>query len=143
MVVIAKLSLISKFGSSHENPEVFVTPQWSREVKKSVWFMIFRLLLAAFYIGTLSYSLATSAREGYIDFYAIYMTHWGLILCTISTTLAAFLATFYQFDVIQLKPQSLSYKVFWFLSNVSTVWAFVITIVYWGLLFNGNYHSLE
>lgn len=137
MVVPPKLSIFSKIGFHHEKPEVFVTTQWTRDARKSVWFLLFQWLLAAFYIGTISYGFY--GFYDYLGYWLIYLTNWGVVLCTVATTSAAVLTTLYHFDCIELTPQSSSYKVVWLLSNVSTVLAFQITIIYWALLHNGNY----
>lgn len=137
MVVKVGLPKVTQCGFHHDEPELFVKSQWQRG-EKSFLFLLFRWALAAFFIGTLAYSWTNVIRNEAFKFWFIYMTNWGLFLCTISTSLAAFLTTFYHFGWKKFESQSISYKVFWFLSSVSTVLAFVITIVYWSILFNGN-----
>lgn len=137
-MVHVKLPLISRIGFHHEEPELFVTTQWRRNVEKSNLFLIFRWILALFFIGIVAYSWTNSISSGFFSFWFIYMTNWGILLCMISTTFAAVLTTCYHFDVIDLDSHSRSYKVYWLLSNISTVLAFMITIVYWTILFEGN-----
>lgn len=138
MVAKIKFPKISGAGFHHDEPEVFVTTQWTRQPVKSLLFLLFRWLLAGFYIGIVAYSWSSNINNGTFNFWFIYMTSCGIFICMISTVFAAFLTTFYHFDVITLDSQSSSYKVYWFLSNISTVLAFMITVVYWSILFNGE-----
>lgn len=122
----------------HDNPEHFFTTQWTKDVRKSVWFLLFRWILAGFFIGTVAFSWKSSISRNYFNFWFIYMTNLNLLLCTITTTFAAVLVSLYHFDAVTVEPRSNSYKLYWLLSNVSTVFAFIITIVYWTVLFNGE-----
>lgn len=133
-----KIPKLQRIGFHHDEPELFVTTQWTRNAQKSVLFLIFRWILAGFFIGIVAFSWTKSFNSDTFKFWWIYLTNWGILICMISTTFAAFLTTFYHFSWIKLESQSASYKVYWFLSNVSTVLAFVITIVYWSILFNGE-----
>ena len=119
---------------SHKNPEVFVISQWCKP--KSIFFLLYRYLLAITFIGILTYSITNSIIVNHdFGFWFIYLTNNGLLICTLTTTYAATLTTFYQFDWIRLETESKSYKIYWLLSNVSIVLAFVISIVYWSVLF--------
>lgn len=138
MGVKLKFPKISAVGFNHDEPEVFVTIQWTRSPQKSLLFLLFRWILAAFYIGVVAYSWSENITNGTFKFWFIYMTSLGIFICMISTVYAAFLTTFYHFDVINLDSQSSSYKLYWLLSNISTVLAFMITVVYWSVLFNGK-----
>lgn len=139
-MVKIKFPKISAVGFHHDEPEVFVTTQWTKNPQKSLLFLLFRWILAGFYIGIVAYSWTNNINSGIFRFWFIYMTSLGIFICMISTTYSAFLTTFYQFSIINLEPNSLSYKLYWFLSNVSTVLAFMITIIYWSVLFNGMCH---
>lgn len=120
---------------SHKNPEVFCMSQWQRKPKNLI-FLIYRILLAALFIGILTYSMTHSVViESDFDYWFIYLTNNGLLICTITTTFGALLVILYHFDKISLESENMSYKIFWLLSNVAIVIAFVISIVYWALLF--------
>lgn len=143
MVVKPKLSALNvKFH--HEEPELFVTSQWARSAKKTTHFLVFRLLLGALYIGIISWSWSNSIRSpSSFGYWWIYMTSWGIFVCTISTVYSAVLTALYHFGLIKLTLHSVSYKVYWLLSSTSTVLAFMITVVYWSILFNGiSIHDL-
>lgn len=61
----------------------------------------------------------------------------------IMTTLGAGLVTAYYFDkmtVEQNRIMPIVFQVYWFLSNTATVIAFVITILYWSLIYDGSIH---
>lgn len=137
MVVTPKLST-SSVRLHHDEPEQFVTSQWASSAKRTKHFLVFRLLLGAMYIGILSWSWSSNiTSRSSFEFWWIYMTSWGIFICTISTVYSAVLTTLYHFSLIKLTSQSASYKVYWFLSSTSTVLAFMITVVYWSILFNG------
>lgn len=126
-----------KLNLSHKRPQSFVKSQ-CQSGQRSALFLTFRWLLAAFFIGGTAYSWTNTLKNGTFGFWFIYMTNWGLILCTISTIYAAILTTLYHVKKIDLKVESGSYKILWWLSNVSTVFAFEITLIYWVILFEGN-----
>lgn len=138
MVVPVKLPKWSRVGFTHEEPELFVTTQWTRNAEKSWTFLLFRWLLAGFFIGVVSYSWTNAIVHNGFRFWFLYMTSWGIFICMLSTTFSACLTTLYHFKCITMTTQSVSYKVQWFLSNVAVVLAFMITVVYWSVLFNGN-----
>lgn len=139
MVVDAKNSVLSSLGFHHDEPELFVTSQWTALPKKTAHFLIFRWVLAGFYVGILSWSwTSTISRDSGLDYWFIYLTNWGLMLCVLSTVYSVTITTLFYCDLITLKPQSALYKVYWLLSNISVVAALLITTVYWSILFNGK-----
>jgi hypothetical protein len=136
MVVKTNLRKIANLRLICDDPTVFVKSQWQTG-EKSVIFLIYRLLIAAYFVGIVAYGWSRSIYYGSFKFWFIYMTDWGLFMCMLTAVFGAILTTLYHFNAINLQPKSASYKVYWFLSNVSTVFAFVITVVYWSLLFDG------
>lgn len=134
-MVFKSLPKIKSWTLSHKNPEVFCMSQWQSK-PRNLMFLIYRILLALLFIGILTYSMTHSVViDSDFDFWFIYLTNNGLLICTFATTYAALLVTFYHFNWINLETESISYKIFWLLSNVAIVLAFVISIVYWSLLF--------
>lgn len=138
VVQTVKLPKFSRVGFHHNQPEKFVKSQW-QSGDKSWIFLTYRWVLAAFFIGVTLYSWYNIIQYNNFPFWWIYLTNWGILLCTISTTFGAFLTSFYHFGAGKIDPNSSFYKVYWFLYNVATVLAFVITIVYWSVLFNGKF----
>ncbi|CRK87908.1 CLUMA_CG001695, isoform A [Clunio marinus] len=141
MVVKGSLCNLN-LGFYHENPIVFIQSQWQRN-DRSILFLLYRWILAAFFIGILAYSWTRAIRNGTFAFWFIYLTNLGLIFCIVATTFAAILATFYYRNPHRLESQSTSYKFLWFWSNVAVTSALVITIVYWTLLFDGRTDALD
>lgn len=131
-----------KLHFNHKKPESFVRSQCQSE-QRSAFFLTFRWLLAAFFIGGIAYTWTNNIKNGTFGFWFIYMTNWGLFICTISTIYAAILTTFHYVKKLDLNFESRSYKILWWLSNVSTVLAFEITLVYWIILFEGNLKRLS
>jgi hypothetical protein len=130
---------VRKFTFHHENPEVFVMSQWQAR-PKSILFLIYRWLFAFLFIGILIYSLLSSTS---LIHWPIYLTNIGLVVCAIFSIYAAIFITFYHFNWIELDAsQSKSYKIFWLLSNIATILAFMITIVYWVALFDGLFYLI-
>lgn len=136
MVVKVNFYKIANLRLNSDDPTVFVKSQWQRG-EKSLIFLIYRWVLAGFFIGILTFSWSRNIIKGTFAFWFIYMTSWGILLCTITTIFSAVLTTLHHINAIKLDSKSASFKVYWLLSNVSTVFAFVITIVYWSLLFDG------
>jgi hypothetical protein len=137
MVIIK--SSFNKFASlrlHHDDPEVFYKSQWQSN-RKSLIFLIYKWILAAFFIGIVCYSWTKNIINETFAYWFIYMTSWGILLCAVTATFSAILTTLHHIDPVEKNPKSTGYKVYWFLSYVSTVLAFLITIVYWSLLFDG------
>jgi hypothetical protein len=130
---------ISHFSLNFDNPDTFFKSQWQTK-QRSVFFLIYRWVLAAFFIGIVSFSWTRNIRNSTLHYWFIYMTSWGILLCAITTATAAVLTTLFHFKRLTISSKSMSYKVYWFLSYVSTVLAFLITIIYWSLLFDGTFH---
>lgn len=133
------MKVVTKFHSSlnHNQPEVFVQSQWQSGTK-SLKFVIFRWILAAYFIATVAFSWQRALTRNAFGLWWIYMTDWGILLCMISTTYGAILATRFHKNSIQIHPQSTDYKIYWCLSNIAMVLAFVISIFYYGMLYGGN-----
>lgn len=122
---------------NHNQPEVFVQSQWQSEAK-NLKFLVFRWTLAAYFIATVAFSWQRALSRNAFGIWWIYMTDWGILLCMISTTYGAILTTCHHQDSLKMNSQSTEYKVYWLLSNVSTVLAFVISTFYYGMLYSGK-----
>lgn len=129
------LNVEPNFSLKHTQPETFVQSQWQSD-KKSVKFLIFRWILALYFIATSAFSVKMHDR-GFLHSF-VYMTHWGIFLCAITTTYGAVLTTLYFRDAIKMNVSSKLYQIYWLLSNVSTSLAFLITIYYYGMLYDFN-----
>lgn len=72
------------------------------------------------------------------DYWFIYLTNNGLLICTIASIYSTLLLISYHFNWITLEEDSIIYKIYWLLSNIAIVLAFLISLVYWTLLFEWN-----
>lgn len=133
------MKILANFHKSfnHNQPKVFVQSQW-QSGNKSLKFLIFRWILAAYFIATVAFSWQRALSRNAFGTWWIYMTDWGILLCMISTTYGAVLTTRHHQDSIKMNSQSSEYKIYWFLSNVGTVLAFVISTFYYGMLYGGK-----
>lgn len=126
---------INTCGFGHDNPDVFAMSQWQNK-PKSIIYLMYRWVFAVFFVCVLVYSMLSSVQDWTIGYWFIYLTNIGLLICSIYSVCAAIFVSVYHFDVIKLEASSFSYKIFWYLSNVTIVLAFLISIVYWATLFD-------
>jgi hypothetical protein len=138
------MKLQTNFNKSfnHNQPEIFVQSQWQSEAK-SLKFLIFRWILAAYFIATVAFSWHRALSRNAFGIWWIYMTDWGILLCMMSTTYGAILTTRHHNDYLKMHSQSTEYKIYWFLSNVSINLAFVISTFYYGMLYGGKKNRLK
>lgn len=118
----------------HSQPEDFVQSQWQKD-RKSQNFLTFRWTLSALFIVIVFLSWVRALCSGSFGVWWIYMTDWGILLCMISTLIGALMTTLYHDDALVMTPQSIEYKIYWFLTTIATNLAFVITTFYYGLLY--------
>lgn len=135
MVLGKKLPKFKSLKLSHSSPEVFVLSQWMKA--KSFYFLVYRFVFTISFISILTYSITNSVVINKdFGYWFIYLTNNGLFICTVYSFYAAILVTLYTFDCIRFENEgAIAYKLFWLLSNISKNLAFVISIVYWSLLF--------
>lgn len=73
--------------------------QWQRSKQVKIIYLLYRWLAAILFLAVLSCSLLDIGRsesEHYENHYAkwwIYLTHWGLLACTLQAWLAAWIVT--------------------------------------------------
>lgn len=70
--------------------------QWQLQ-QKNVFYLLWRLVLAAFFIAAVVTSMASVARDDF-RYYFIYLTNWGIILCMITSVYGAILVTYWHFN---------------------------------------------
>ncbi|CAO1378485.1 unnamed protein product [Diamesa serratosioi] len=129
-----------KFCFEHNTPVDFVSSQWQSE-RKCFNFLVYRWILAVFFVGTVILSIFTALENDQFDYYFIYLTNLGIWLCMISTLLGAVLVTVHHYDLIAPcyhEKMTKIFKFYWFLSNATSVLAFCISITYWSLVFDGR-----
>jgi len=110
---------------NHQQPEeVFFKSQWQRG-DKSLNYLIYRWIVAVYFIAITLVFITISAIDGAIGFYFIYLSNWEILLCMFTSTLSAIIVTLNFFDKVSIVS---TYKLYWFLSNSSIVLALVIAI---------------
>ncbi|KAJ8973482.1 hypothetical protein NQ317_006910, partial [Molorchus minor] len=102
----------------HENHVLFVVSHWQFDKSKpSFIYLLYRTLLAAFLVATWWVSLEEKK-------YPIYLTNWGYTMCLLQILLAFFMVFF-----------CLSIRVYWITHVAATSAGFVITLIYWTVLY--------
>lgn len=121
----------------HETPKDFVTSQWQTR-EKSVIYLIYRWTIACFFVFSLLTSIVIATARSEILVYPIYLTHWNLLFTTISMVMAAVLTTLHHKDLLNCEKMTRELKVFWFLSSSSNMYAFLVSLIYWTLLYKAD-----
>lgn len=117
--------------------------QWQKS-EKSLNFVIYRWIIAAFFVFSLAVSVEFNISQGYFHVFFIYMTHINLCGTVIMTTLSALLVTFHHFDIIKVETEmTKSLKLYWLLWNQSIVFAFIVDAAFWILLYKGEQLVLD
>jgi hypothetical protein len=130
----------SVFSFWHRKPIVFVSTQWTTEPKKKNFcFLLFRWILCAYFAGAITYSYQISVNEKYSQYWFIFLSHWGLVINLFSMLFSALAVTIHHSSCMEQKSSSLTYRVCWFFSNISTGIALLISIVYWSFMYDGKY----
>lgn len=127
----------------HSAPVDFLQSQWqSRD--KSPAYLIYRWTIALFYIFSVVYSLVTSIQRKELQFYYIYLTHWNLIFNMGSMVLSAILMTLYHLNRLK-SPDRMTreLKTYWFLSTTSNMYAFLVSLIYWTVLYKQDMNVVD
>lgn len=127
----------------YDSPADFLKSQWQTK-HKSTNYLIYRWTIATFYMFSVVVSLTTSTMRSELSFYFIYLTHWNLIFTMVSTVLLAVLVTLHQSDKLILTDKmSRELKIFWFLSTTSTMYAFLVSMIYWMILYKSQVNIID
>ena len=132
-----KLLNCGKINTSfeHESPADFLTSQWQERDRSSVY-LVYRWSIACFFVFSFVVSVITAVIRSELLVYLIYLTHWNLIFTTASMVLSAVLVTRYNKNQLNCDKMTKEMKILWFLSSSSYMYAFLISLIYWTLLFN-------
>jgi hypothetical protein len=119
----------------HDSPMDFVISQWQNE-EKSVAYLLYRWIFAIFFIFSFFFSFITSITRGEMKVHFIYLTNWNLFATMLMTTLSAALVTLYYANRLKVSDHMTTiFKVYWCFSNSCTMFAVLVSIIYWVLLF--------
>uniref|UniRef100_A0A336MHR5 CSON001918 protein n=1 Tax=Culicoides sonorensis TaxID=179676 RepID=A0A336MHR5_CULSO len=132
----------------HDEPDKFIKSQWQQSSRCFI-FLIYRWILACFFIGALIFSLWNHISKFHeISKFFIFLTNLGFILCVFYSLLAAVVTTWY-FQPAQLQNiesmenMPLILRIIWIMHNVSLTFSVVITLVYWTLLYDSDKDQLD
>lgn len=119
----------------HSSPEDFVKSQWQTK-EKSVGYLIYRWAVACYYIFSVITSLTVTSMRRELHIYPIYLTHWNLVFTMISMLAGAVLVTLYYRDRLNVEGKmTRKLKAYWFLSTSSSMYAFLVSLIYWTVLY--------
>ncbi|XP_058059006.1 protein rolling stone-like [Anopheles bellator] len=128
-------------GFAHLPAEEFVKSQWQTRTK-SIFFLLYRMALAIFFTGVVINSMVVAAETAHFGKYFIYLTHWGILLCMVTTVMGAVLVKIWYFHpeysetVCGSDEMPTVFKFYWMLHNITLVLSICITIIYWAILHN-------
>lgn len=141
-----KMKCLKFFGLNtsfeHETPQDFVTSQWQRK-EQSIAYLAYRITVACFFIFSTLTSLATAAFRSELHVYLIYLTHWNLFFTTIAMILSAVLVTLHHKGRLKCDKMTRELKTLWFLSSSSCMYAFLISLIYWTVLFKAEHAKID
>lgn len=129
----------------HVHRHNFYLCQWQRNTQVRIIYLFYRWITAIICLAALVCSLLDIGRsdERYENHYAkwwIYLTHWGLLFCTIQAWLAAMIVTQgmmverEDFELMRQAKKSKLHHLYWVMYTCATVYAFIITMCYWLLV---------
>uniref|UniRef100_A0A1B0CZ86 Uncharacterized protein n=1 Tax=Phlebotomus papatasi TaxID=29031 RepID=A0A1B0CZ86_PHLPP len=122
--------------------------QWQRRNRNCIY-LIYRWIIAIIFIASVAVSMSNNVTASDWGFYFIYLTNWGIVACTITTTMGAILVSLWHFHPqfsARVESEGVvptSFKVYWTLHNSTLVMSIIITIIYWSILFDPEIHMAD
>ncbi|XP_026759047.2 protein rolling stone-like [Galleria mellonella] len=132
------VSLSDVWVSSNDKLSDFYASSWQRG-ESPIPLLVVRMLLTALALGILVFSLV----EGASPYWLIYLTNWGLLLITMMMV-SGLLVSCVAVCKANFETKELPWYVstYWFLYNIVVTNAFMITALYWILLYEpGSYEE--
>lgn len=157
---------LSNFGFHHDPVDAFVRSQWQSKPKNTNY-LIYRWLVAVILVATVMISIYSNLQTNTFGTFFIYLTNWAILLNTIVGIYSAVLVTIWHIDtkfqgnsslfckmfdntwldlaiyrtetILNTKEMPTLFKIYWVLHNIVSAMAFVITIVYWSKLYDGEF----
>lgn len=119
----------------HDTPRDFFVSQWQTK-DKSLCYVIYRWIVAIFFGFSVATSIVFAILRNQAQTYIIYLTNWNLTFTMITTGISAWYATKYFRGKCDIKEKmTRNLKVLWFLSSTTTMFASLVTVIYWTILF--------
>lgn len=127
----------------YSSPKEFCQSQWQKK-EKSLVYLIYRWIVATFFIFSVIVSVVNAALHEHLHVYFIYLTHWNLVFTMITAVWSACLVTRYHYNQLDLQEQmTKELKWFWFLSTSSNMYAFLVSMIYWGILYKSDLNKID
>ncbi|XP_001355757.4 uncharacterized protein hbt [Drosophila pseudoobscura] len=155
-MMVSKLwnSCFPEFTPDHVHRHNFYLCQWQRNTQVRIVYLFYRWITAITCLAALVCSLLDIGRteEHFEHHYAkwwIYLTHWGLLFCTVQAWLAAWIVTQgmmverEDFEIVRQAKKSRLHHLYWVLYTCATVYAFIVTMCYWLLVHNSEIHKID
>ncbi|XP_020810564.1 uncharacterized protein LOC110185894 [Drosophila serrata] len=155
-MMVSKLwnSCFPEFTPDHVHRHNFYLCQWQRNTQVRIVYLFYRWITAITCLAALVCSLLDIGRteEHFEHHYAkwwIYLTHWGLLFCTVQAWLAAWIVTQgmmverEDFEIVRQAKKSRLHHLYWVLYTCATVYAFIVTMCYWLLVHNPDIHKID
>ncbi|XP_013099839.1 uncharacterized protein LOC106082070 [Stomoxys calcitrans] len=138
----------------HVHRHNFYLCQWQRNTQVRIIYLFYRWITAIICLAALVCSLLDIGRtdEHFENHYAkwwIYLTHWGLLFCTVQAWLAAMIVTQgmmverEDFELMRQAKKSKLHYLYWIIYTCATVYAFIITMCYWLLVHDPEVHKVD
>lgn len=127
----------------YESPKDFLQSQWQTR-EKSFVYLIYRWIIACFFIFSVITSIANATLCAQLHVYYIYLTHWNLVFTMITSVWSACLVTRHHFNRLKLDGQmTKELKMFWFLSTSSNMYAYLVSMIYWCILYKTDLNKID
>lgn len=108
-------------------------------------YLIYRWILATYFNFVLVLSFITAGECKQLDFYAIYLTNWNVMLNAFSSLFGAILVALYYNGKLKLDDNKMTntLKVYWLFTTLSTVACISLSCIYWSLIYTGRDKGLN
>lgn len=131
------------FILDHDIPEDFVVSQWQSK-HKNVYYVIYRWIIAIFYIFSISMSALEDFNRGTFSTHFIYFTNINLNLSMIMTVWSALLATRYYSGKLKFNGKmTKTLKCFWMLSSTTVASSCLASFTYWSKIHNPEIYPID
>ncbi|XP_076468675.1 protein rolling stone-like [Babylonia areolata] len=134
---------LKNFGLGHSSPRLFVTSQWGGYP----WLYVgWRVVWALYHLGWIVYNWVDDAlnteRPGT---WLVYLTNWGYFLLTFNTLLQALVVCIVTCTSTPVEDRRDAWylKMTWLVYTLASVSSILITVLFYGLLFDGHFELLS
>lgn len=127
----------------YDVPEEFLQSQWQTN-NRSFVYLTYRWIIASFFIFSVATNVTNASLRSEIHIYYIYLTHWNLVVTMVSTVWSAYLVSLHYTGRMKVSGKmTKALKIHWFLSTSSNMYAFVVSMIYWGVLFHKEANQID